>query len=272
MVSRRVRTIEFPGELIFLGTGTSVGVPAIGCGCPVCTSANQRNQRTRASIVLGLPEGNLLIDTSPDMRWQLLREGIGIIHAALFTHDHSDHLMGLDDVRLFPFYLGHAFPLYCELSVEQRIRRCFDYAFAEGEPTHAGATPDLEFRQITTDPFQVLGANITPLRLHHGPFDVLGFRVGGVAYCTDTNEIPPQSWPLLEDLDLLILDALRDRPHPTHFSLDEALGVIERLKPRRALLTHLSHEMDHDSINARLPHGVQLAHDGLRVPLVGVGG
>jgi len=266
-VSRQIRTIEFPDELIFLGTGTSVGVPAIGCGCAVCTSDNIRNQRTRASIALGLPQGNLLIDTSPDLRWQLLREGIGVIHAALFTHDHSDHLMGLDDVRLFPFYLEHAFPLYCEESVEQRIRRCFDYAFDGGQRTHAGAVPDLEFHQITTDPFSLLGATVTPLRLRHGRFDVLGFRVGDVAYCTDTNEIPPESWPLLEDLDVLILDALRDRPHPTHFSLNEALEVIERLRPRRALLTHMSHEMDHESVSARLPEGVQLAFDGLRVPL-----
>jgi phosphoribosyl 1,2-cyclic phosphate phosphodiesterase len=267
VVSRQIRTIEFPDELIFLGTGTSVGVPAIGCGCPVCTSGNAKNQRTRASVVLGLPAGNLLIDTSPDMRWQLLREGIGVMHAALFTHDHSDHLMGLDDVRLFPFYLGHAFPLYCELSVEQRIRRCFDYAFDGGESTHAGAVPKLEFRRITTDPFQVLGATVTPLRLRHGRFDVLGFRMGDVAYCTDTNEIPPESWPLLENLDVLVLDALRDRPHPTHFSLNEALEVIERLRPRRALLTHLSHELDHKSVSDRLPAGVQLAFDGLRVPL-----
>ena len=140
-MSKSLKTIDFPGELIFLGTGTSVGVPAIGCGCNVCTSSNAKDKRTRCSLALGLPEGNLLIDTTPDLRVQLLREGIGVMHAALFTHEHADHLMGLDDVRLFPFYLGHAFPIYCEPLVERRIRRSFDYAFDSQEMTHAGARP-----------------------------------------------------------------------------------------------------------------------------------
>jgi len=266
-LSKPIRTIEFPDELIFLGTGTSVGVPAIGCGCSVCTSDDPRNSRTRTSVVMGLPEGNLLVDTTPDMRQQLLREGIGIIHAAVFTHDHSDHLMGLDDVRLFPFYLGHPFPLYCEVNVEQRIRKCFDYAFSDAQKTHEGARPDLAFHEISMKPFQVLGAEVIPLRLQHGHFDVLGFRVGKVAYCTDTNAIPESSWPLLENLDVLILDTLRDRPHPTHFSLSEALAVIEQLQPRRALLTHLSHELDHAATSSKLPRGVEVAYDGLRLPL-----
>jgi phosphoribosyl 1,2-cyclic phosphate phosphodiesterase len=261
------KTIEFRGQAIFLGTGTSVGVPTVGCGCRVCTSSDPHNHRTRCSLVLGLPEGNLLIDTSPDLRTQLLREGIGIIHAAVFTHEHADHLMGLDDVRMFPFYLGHAFPLYCEAHVEERIRQTFYYAFADVQRTHAGAVPQLEFRQITTEPFRVLGTTIRPFRLKHGPFDVLGFRVGDLAYCTDTNFVPEESWPLLEGLDLLILDALRDRPHPTHFSLQEAVETIRRIRPKRALLTHIAHELDHATTCQALPEGIDLAYDGLRVPL-----
>ena len=201
------------------------------------------------------------------MRSQLLREGIGLIDAALFTHEHADHLMGLDDVRLFPFYLGHAFPLYCEAEVEARIRKSFDYAFTDQDPTHAGAVPDLRFERVFLEPFEVLGARVMPIRLQHGRFPVLGFRFGNVAYCTDTNGIPEESWPLLEGLDVLILDALRDRPHATHFSVEEALSVIQRLKPKRALLTHICHELEHEATCRRLPAGVDLAYDGLRVRL-----
>lgn len=261
-------TTDFRGQLVFLGTGTSVGVPTIGCGCEVCTGGRPRNQRTRCAVVLGLEQGNLLIDTPPDLRTQLLRERIGIVHAVLYTHDHADHLYGLDDLRLFPFFLGGPIPLYCEPIVEQRIRRSFDYAFTNSEPTHPGAAPALDLRRIGTEPFTALGVRVVPIRLRHGPrFEVLGFRFGDIAYCTDTNEIPPESWPLLEGLDVLILDALRPRPHVTHFSLDEAVEVARKLRPRRTLFTHISHELDHEATNARLPPGMELAYDGLRIPL-----
>lgn len=254
--------------MILLGTGTSVGVPSIGCDCDVCQSTDPHNKRTRCSVVLGLPEGNLLIDTAPDLRQQLLREGIGVIHAVAFTHEHADHIFGLDDLRLFQFYLGHALPLYCEESVERRLRHSFDYAFVTREHTHEGAVPKLTFQRIATDPFSVLGARVQPIRLLHGPhFEVLGFRVGNVAYCTDTNHIPGESLSQLEGLDTLILDALRPRPHVTHYSLDEAVAVAEELKPRRALFTHIAHELDHASTNASLPPNMQLAYDGQRVPL-----
>ena len=262
-------TVDIRGQMILLGTGTSVGVPTIGCGCRVCTSSHPRNMRTRCGAVLGLPGGNLLIDTPPDLRFQLLREGIGIVHAVLFTHEHADHLFGLDDLRLMPFFLGHAVPLYSEEFVEQRIRKAFDYAFADVQQTHVGAVPKLVFKRIQLEPFEVLGVRVTPIRLKHGPrFDVLGFRFGNIAYCTDTNEIPPDSWSLLEGLDTLILDALRDRPHATHFSLDQAVDIARRLRPRRTLLTHVSHELDYEETNARLPQGVELAYDGQRVLLV----
>jgi phosphoribosyl 1,2-cyclic phosphate phosphodiesterase len=202
------------------------------------------------------------------LRTQLLRERIGIIHAVVYTHDHADHLYGLDDLRLFPFYLGHPVPVYCEPIVERRIRRSFDYAFSNEEPTHVGAAPALDIRSISTTPFSVLGVPIVPIRLRHGPrFEVLGFRIGNIAYCTDTNEIPMESWPLLEGLDVLILDALRLRPHATHFSLDEAVEVAKTLKPQQTYFTHVSHELDYTATNARLPKRMALAYDGMRIPL-----
>lgn len=186
----------------------------LGCGCPTCTSDDLRNRRTRCAVVVGLPEGSLLIDTPPDLRTQLLRERIGLVRATLFTHDHADHVFGLDDLRVFPHYLGGPLPVYCEPAVEDRIRRSFDYAFSEEAKNYAGGVPQLEFRRIGTEPFSVLGQRIVPIRLHHGRFRVLGFRIGNVAYCTDTNHIPPESWPLFEGLDTLILDALRPAPTP----------------------------------------------------------
>ena len=261
-------TTEFRGEMILLGTGTSVGVPTIGCGCGVCRSAEPKNKRTRCSAIFGLPQGNLLIDTSPDLRTQLLREEIGMVHAVAFTHEHADHIFGLDDLRIFQFYLGKPVPLYCEANVELRIRRSFDYAFKDVAQTHAGAVPQLTFHQIATAPFDVLGARVLPLRLKHGPrFDVLGFRIGNVAYCTDTNGIPDETLVLLEGLDVLVLDALRDSSHPTHFSLDEAVELARRVRPRRTLFTHIAHQLDHERTNARLPVGMALAFDGQRVPL-----
>jgi len=259
---------DITGQLVVLGSGTSVGVPAIGCNCPVCTSNDRRNNRTRSSVILGLPQGNLLIDTTPDLRTQLLREKIGIVHAVAFTHSHADHLFGLDDVRLFPLYLGHAMPLYCRAEVENQIRRSFDYAFTDQQPTHVGAVPQLSFVRVGDAPLEVLGARVIPIPLQHGRFDVLGFRLGDVAYCTDTNGIPQSSWPLLENLDTLILDALRPRPHPTHFSLEEAIDVARRVGARQTYFTHLTHELGHAETEANLPPGMALAYDGLRVPIV----
>jgi phosphoribosyl 1,2-cyclic phosphate phosphodiesterase len=260
-------TTDISGQLVFLGTGTSVGVPVVGCGCDTCRSSDPRNKRTRCGLALGLAEGVLLVDTPTDLRTQLLREGLGLAHAVLYTHEHADHLFGLDDVRLFPYYLGHRLPLYCEEVVEARIRKSFDYAFAaEGAP-HPGGIPLLEIRRITTEPFDLLGARVVPIRLLHGRFEVLGFRFGNVAYCTDTNKIPEASWPLLEGLDVLILDCLRPKPHATHFGLDEAVAVAQRLQPKQTYFTHLSHELEHEATNALLPAGMQLAYDGLRIPL-----
>ncbi len=267
-VARTVNTRDISGQLVFLGTGTSVGVPAIGCGCAVCTSDNPRNSRTRCGLALGLPQGNLLIDTPPDLREQLLREQIGIAHSVLYTHEHADHIFGLDDLRLMQFYLGGPIPLYCEPQVEARIRKSFDYAFQSREGLHAGAVPQLEMRSIGLEPFEVLGAPVIPLRLQHGPrFEVLGFRFGDIAYCTDTNSIPQESREKLRGLKVLILGCLRREPHTTHFGLEEALEVVADLAPQQTLLTHISHDLDHEQLNAELPAHVKLAYDGLRLPL-----
>lgn len=254
--------------MILLGTGTSVGVPTVGCGCDVCLSDDPRNKRTRCSVVLGLPQGNLLIDTTPDLRSQLLREKISLVHAVLFTHEHADHLMGLDDLRLFQFYLDGPLPLFCEPVVEERIRAAFHYAFSDRPATHAGATPNFEMRSIGLEPFELLGAEIIPIRLEHGPyFKVLGFRVGNVAYCTDTNLIPNESMQKLQGLDVLILDGLRYKSHPTHFSLSEAVEVAQQLGVKQAYFTHCSHDLDYATVNAELPDNMELAFDGQRIPL-----
>jgi phosphoribosyl 1,2-cyclic phosphate phosphodiesterase len=266
-LSKAVVTSDVRGQMVFLGTGTSVGVPVIGCGCPVCSSPNARNKRLRCALVLGLPEGTLLVDTPPDLRTQLLREGIGLVHATLYTHDHADHVFGLDDLRLFPYYLGHAMPVFCEEQVEARIRKSFDYAFAYETHPYGGGVPQIEFHRITTEPFEVLGARVIPIRLAHGRFEVLGFRFGNVAYCTDTNGISAEGLALLAGLDVLVIDALRYKPHPTHFSLDEAVAVATSLNARRTYFTHMSHDLEHDATNASLPEGMELAYDGLRIPL-----
>lgn len=256
------------GTLLLLGTGTSVGVPCLGCHCSVCSGGHPRNQRTRSGAILGLPQGNLLIDTSPDLRSQLLREKIQLIHAVLFTHEHADHLHGLDDVRLFPFMLGHPIPIYASEVVENRIRKVFDYAFEQREQTHPGAIPNMQLKRIDDHPIEILGARLTPIPLIHGPYcRVYGYRIGNVAYCTDTNQIESSSMELLQGLDVLVLDALRTSSHPTHFSVGEALDIIEALNPKKAYLTHLSHELDYTSFHRELPDHVALAYDGLRIPL-----
>ena len=257
---------SFPAKkLIFLGTGTSSGVPMLGCDCAVCTSNDPRNQRTRPSVLLRLTGGDVLIDTTPEMRIQLLRSRVGFVHAILYTHSHVDHLYGLDDARPFPKLLGRPVPIYCEPTVETDIRRIFSYAFSESaRKLPPGGLPQLEFHPIGPGVnFSLLGEQFLPIRLEHGRFQVLGFRIGNLAYCTDVSRIPDESWPLLEGVETLILDALRYDPHPTHFNLEQALEVVERLKPARTYFTHLSHQFDHAQTESALPPGVLLAYDGM---------
>ena len=197
----------------------------------------------------------------------MIREKIDLVEAVIYTHGHADHLFGLDDLRLFGYRLERAVPLYCEEIVEQQIRASFSYAFEKSAAVlHHGAVPLLEFRRIGLEPFEVLGQKIQPIRLMHGRLPVLGFRIADVAFCTDVSFIPEESWPLLEGLDVLVIDALRDMPHATHFGIPQALEAIERVKPKRAYLTHVSHYLEYNSTNARLPAGVELSYDSLRIP------
>ncbi|VTS08788.1 MBL fold metallo-hydrolase [Tuwongella immobilis] len=253
-----------PRTITFLGTGTSVGVPMIGCDCAVCRSTNPKNSRYRSSVLFRLAEGNLLIDTGPELRLQLLRERVELVHAIAYTHYHADHLFGLDDVRLFPRLLGGPLPIYCTEEVECVIRTAFPYAFAaETEDAPAGFVPKLIFRRLNGGSFDALGERITPIPLVHSRFTSFGYRIGDLAYCTDCNRIPTQSWDLLEGLDTLIIDCLRFKPHPAHLGLDEALDIIRTVRPKRAFLTHMSHEFDYDSLPRMLPSPVQMAYDGL---------
>jgi phosphoribosyl 1,2-cyclic phosphate phosphodiesterase len=254
-------------SLTILGSGTSMGVPMIGCECKICTSPDPRNSRTRSSALLTLPGGTVLIDTSPEMRLQLVRERVKLVHAVLYTHYHVDHLFGLDDARIFPQKLNGPLPIYCTDDVEEVIRQAFGYAFhPPAADLPAFVVPQLQFRRITAEPFEVLGQRVVPIPLVHGRFSVLGFRFGDLAYCTDVNHIPDGSWRLLEGLDTLVLDCLRPgEQHPSHFGLQEALAVVERVRPKRTYFTHLSHQWDYDALPP-LPPGVGLAHDGLRIP------
>lgn len=254
--------------MVLLGTGTSHGVPVIGCHCPVCRSDHPRNRRTRTGVAVHLGKKTFLIDTSPELRMQLLREQIELVHAVVYTHSHADHIFGMDDLRLFGYYLGEPVPLYCEPVVEQQLRAAFSYAFMPPHPDlHHGAVPQLRFETISTEPFELFGVPVTPIRLLHGKLPVLGYRVGDVAFCTDVSCVPEESFPLLDGLDVLIIDALRDVPHATHFGIPQALEVVERVRPRITYLTHVSHHLDYEKTNARLPDGVELSYDGLRIPL-----
>lgn len=249
-------------RVMLLGTGTSHGIPVIGCHCAVCRSPDPRNKRTRASAAIQANGTTLLLDTSTEMRLQVLRHGIERVDAVLYTHFHADHVSGLDDLKAFNAVLGGPMPCYGNDTTEASLRERYGFAFA-GTPW-IGAIPHITF-EVIDGPLEIGGLPATPVPLTHGRIMACGWRIGDVAYLTDTNGIPPESMARLEGLELMIVDALRLRPHPTHFSVAEALAVIAELKPRRALLTHLNHEIEHAAVNAGLPAGVELAYDGLEI-------
>lgn len=280
--------------MILMGTGTSVGVPVVGCDCSVCLSDSPRNHRTRSGVLVRSRVGEFVIDTGPELRLQLLRSKASLIRAAIFTHAHADHLMGLDDLRIFGFrhekqlmdaareqqgesFDEHQFraeghgrtPLFCEEAVETDIRRIFQYAFVDpASLSHRFAAPRLDFERVEPGvEFEVVGQKVTPIRLHHGKLPILGYRINNVAFCTDVSTIPAASRPLLEGLDVLIIDALRYNPHPTHLSVDQAVKWAQRLKPRQTILTHMAHDLDYDTLNASLPEGIEPGYDGMKIQL-----
>jgi phosphoribosyl 1,2-cyclic phosphate phosphodiesterase len=250
-----------PLRITVLGSGTSSGVPTIGCRCEVCLSTDSRDKRLRPSVLLQYGGHNVLIDTTPDFRAQVLRAGIERLDAVLYTHAHADHIMGLDDVRPFNFFQKSTIPLYATEETFAIIRRVFSYAFEEGESSR----PRLDLRTMDGSPFEVFGRIFTPVRLEHGKGTVYGFRFGNAAYLTDHSTIPEESKAQLRGLDVLFLDALRRRVHPTHTTLDDAVALVEELRPQRAFFTHMCHDLGHARTEAELPAHIRLAYDGLEI-------
>src|SRR4051794_16342493 len=251
-------------ELLFLGTGTSAGIPMIACHCPVCSSTDPHDKRTRCSVVISYGNTRVLIDTTPELRLQCVANGVDMIDSVVFTHAHADHVMGLDDLRRFNAVKGGPLDVWADDLTWTPLERSFGYAFREPAPDQKVFRPHLIRRRID-GPFRISSATWTPIPLLHGDLTVLGFRVGRVAYCTDVSEIPESSFALLEGLDVLVLDALQHRKHTTHFSVEEAIEASKRIGAKQTLFTHIAHALGHEETNRALPDGIRLAYDGQRV-------
>jgi len=249
-------------KITVLGSGTSVGVPTVGCNCAVCSSADPRDNRLRPSILLSYDGRNVLIDTTPDFRTQALRIHLQRLDAVVFTHNHADHIMGLDDVRPFNFRQKDRIPIYAAPDTMAAIHRVFQYIF-DGAKKESNV-PQLESRLID-GPFELFGLEFMPVPILHGSQTIYGFRFGDAAYLTDHSDIPAPSMDLLRGLDILFLDALRYKPHPTHSTVDQSVKTVEELSPRRAFFTHISHDLGHARAESMLPPNVRLAYDGLEL-------
>lgn len=247
----------------FLGTGTSTGVPVVGCRCRICTSDDPKNKRLRQSVKIEAAGKHFLIDTTPDLRLQLLRAPIPRLDFLLFTHSHSDHLMGLDDIRPFNFRQRQPIHAFANAQTAKAIRRAFSYIWSDSQA--GGGKPQLELHEVD-GPFSHEGVDIVPVPVDHGDWTIFGFRIGPFAYITDTNGIPESSMKLLEGIDTLALDGLRPSPpHPTHYTIGEAVEVAKKIGARVTYLIHLTHEVDHATYEAELPDGIHLAYDGLEL-------
>ena len=251
-------------ELVFLGTGTSAGVPMIGCHCAVCESADPRDKRNRASVIFRYNGVNVLVDTTPELRLQCVANRIDHIEAVVYTHAHADHVMGLDDLRRFNASRAGPLDVFADDRTHQSLDRCFGYAFAEPDPASKLFRPHL-VRRFIDGPFEIAGLTWTPIPLMHGEMPVLGFRVGRISYCTEVSYIPTSSYEPLRDLDVLVLDALQHKKHSTHFNLEEAVAESHRIKAKQTWFTHIAHGLAHEETNKALPPNIQLAHDGLIV-------
>jgi len=249
-------------EVTILGSGTSHGIPMIGCDCPVCTSNDPRDKRTRPSVFVRMGELRILVDTAPELRLQCLANNIAAVDAVLFTHHHADHVTGLDDLRRFNWLLKKPIPCYGSKRTLENLKRMYRYAF-EAADDSPHSRPKLNLHEIDSLPFTIEQHTITPIPLIHGKLPVLGFRFGRFAYCTDCSEIPPDSLELLKDLDVLVLDALRISPHPAHFNLEQAIEMSTIIGAKRTCFTHIAHQIKHEPISKELPDGMELSYDGL---------
>jgi phosphoribosyl 1,2-cyclic phosphate phosphodiesterase len=249
-------------KLLILGCGTSTGVPVIGCVCDVCASTDPRNNRTRSSLLVSIDGRNILIDTSTDLRVQSLKHGLKRIDGVLFTHPHADHIHGIDELRAFNMRQEGPIKCYGSAHTIERIKIMFDYIFDKG--SKESWRPNLT-TTVINGPFTVAGQLVTPVEIIHGSASILGFRIGEAAYMTDCSSIPEGSMDLLKGLKVLILGALRQKPHPTHMSISEAVEASKAIKPGRTILTHLSHNVEYGADNSGLPDGVELAYDGMEI-------
>lgn len=248
-------------RLTFLGTGTSQGVPIIGCGCEVCRSADSRDKRLRSSALVDYEGLRILVDAGPDFRQQMLRENVSHVDAILLTHNHKDHTGGLDDIRAFNYLEKCSTQIYCEKYVEESLRNEYSYAFAEEK--YPGA-PEWDVHTIDAEPFTVKGVRIVPIRGMHYRLPVLGYRFGNIAYCTDMNFIPEEEFGKLRGLDHFIINCVRSGHHISHFSIEEAVAVCRRVGAKQSWLTHLSHQLPcHSVLASALPSGISPARDGL---------
>ncbi len=252
-------------KITILGSGTSTGVPLIGCDCAVCASTDPLNKRTRSSILVSYREGNILVDTSTDLRFQALSNNVRKVSAVLFTHGHADHVHGIDELRSFNFIQKERIPCYGDKKTMDKISAMFSYIFKD--TWSGGGIPRLDMNPIETGDFAVLNKTITAVPVMHGDLQIFGYRFGSFAYITDCSGIPPESIEMLEGLDILILGALRYSPHSTHFSVQEALEVAKILRPRRTILTHMGHEIEHEKALRELPEGVEPGYDGMVIEL-----
>jgi len=251
-------------KVTFLGTGTSYGVPVIGCDCPVCTSSNPKNHRTRAAALVSENGYNVLIDASVELRLQCLANDVRQIDAVLLTHEHADHIFGLDDLRRFTIGKGRAMPIYGAAHTLRSVKRSFWYVFEKTQ--EGGGKP--KFSLIELDRTQnICDMCVEAIDVFHGELPVTAFRIGPFAYATDVSRIPSESFERLRGLDTLVLDALRPKPHVTHFSLQQAIDVARQLRPRRTFFTHMTHDLEYEATNASLPEGMALAYDGLVIEI-----
>ena len=250
-------------QLTMLGVGSSAGTPAIACQCQTCLSSNPRNKRTRCSSLITLPTGeNILIDTGPDLRAQALREGITRVDAVLYTHAHADHLHGIDDLRAFCQVQRKQIPLYGNIDTIAHIQQKFGYTLRE--PSNFWDLPVLSAQAIT-QPFLLFGVLITPISILHGRISIYGYRIGNLAYLTDVSAIPDISMPLLQDLDVLMIDCLREEPHSTHINVEQSLNLINQINAKQSYLIHMTHELEYESLSKRLCKNINVGYDGLKI-------